>query len=62
MTKEAEEPLGSIRIQLSKLEDPRLDRQKLHQLLDIIVIAICAVFCGAETWVDIANFGKAREA
>lgn len=57
----AEEPLGSIRIHFSKLEDPRLDRQKLHQLMDIIVIAICAVICGAETWVDIANFGKARE-
>ena len=58
----AEEPFGSIWIHFSKLEDPRLDRQKLHQLMDIIVIAICAVICGAETWVDIANFGQAREA
>jgi predicted transposase YbfD/YdcC len=57
----AEEPLGSIRVHFSKLEDPRLDRQKLHQLMDIIVVAICAVICGAETWVDIANFGKARQ-
>jgi len=56
----AEEPLGSIRIHFSKLEDPRIDRQKLHPLMDIIVIAICAVICGAETWVDIENFGKAR--
>lgn len=55
-----EEPLGSIREHFSKLEDPRIDRQKRHQLLDIIVIAICAVICGAETWVDIENFGKAR--
>jgi len=57
----AEEPLGSIRIYFSKLEDPRLDRQKLHQLIDIIVIAICGVICGAETWVDIENYGKARK-
>ena len=57
----AEEPLGSIRMHFSTLEDPRLDRKKLHQLMDIIVIAICAVICGAETWVDIANFGQARE-
>lgn len=56
----AEEPLGSIRVHFSKLEDPRIDRQKLHQLMDILVIAICAVICGAETWVDIENFGKAR--
>lgn len=56
----AEEPLGSIRVHFSKLEDPRLDRQKLHQLIDIIVIAICGVICGGETWVDIENYGKAR--
>lgn len=56
----AEEPMGSIRKHFSQLEDPRIDRKKLHQLLDIIVIAICAVICGAETWVDIENFGKAR--
>lgn len=57
----AEETLGSIRTHFSKLEDPRLDRQKLHQLMDIIVIAICGVICGGETWVEIANFGQARE-
>lgn len=56
----AEEPAGSIWIHFSKLEDPRIDRQKLHPLMDIIVIAICAVICGAETWVDMENFGKAR--
>lgn len=56
----AEEPKGSIWIHFSKLEDPRIDRQKLHPLMDIIVIAICAVICGAETWVDMENFGKAR--
>ncbi len=56
----ADEPIGSIRKHFSPLEDPRIDRKKLHQLLDIIVIAICAVICGAETWVDIENFGKAR--
>ncbi len=58
----AEKPLGSIRVHFSKLEDPRIDRQKLHQLEAIIVIAICAVICGAETWVDVENFGKARMA
>ena len=54
------EPLGSIGDHFSKLEDPRIERRKLHKLLDIIVIAICAVICGAENWVDIENFGKAR--
>lgn len=42
------------------LEDPRIDRTKRHLLIDIVVIAICGVICGAETWVDIENFGKAK--
>jgi predicted transposase YbfD/YdcC len=44
----------------SELEDPRIDRRKRHLLIDIVVVAICGVICGAETWVDIENFGKAK--
>jgi len=44
----------------SRMEDPRIDRQRLHKLIDIIVIAICAVICGADTWVDIANYGNKK--
>ena len=43
------------------LEDPRIDRCKRHQLLDIITIAICAVICGADSWVHIEMFGKSKE-
>ncbi len=43
----------SIREQFTTLEDPRVERTKHHQLLDIITIALCAVMCGADTWVDI---------
>ncbi|KPK96446.1 MAG: transposase, partial [Omnitrophica WOR_2 bacterium SM23_72] len=35
----------------SNLTDPRIDRKKRHQLLDIVVIAICGVICGANDWV-----------
>lgn len=42
------------------LTDPRIDRTKLHKLLDILVIAICAVVAGADTWEDIAEFGQAK--
>jgi predicted transposase YbfD/YdcC len=42
------------------LEDPRVERTRRHQLLDIVAIAICAVLCGADTWVDIAAFGHAK--
>lgn len=55
-----EESVGGLREHFSKLEDPRIDRKKLYSLQDIIVIAVCAVICGAENWVDIENFGNAR--
>jgi predicted transposase YbfD/YdcC len=42
------------------LKDPRLERTKLHKLLDILVIAICAVICGADSWEDVEDFGYAK--
>jgi predicted transposase YbfD/YdcC len=42
------------------LTDPRIDRSRLHELIDIVAIAICAVVAGAETWDDIEDFGKAK--
>jgi predicted transposase YbfD/YdcC len=57
----AEKPIGSIEEHFGKLEDPRIERNKLHKLLDIIVIAICGVICGADNWVDIEIFGKKKK-
>lgn len=42
------------------IQDPRVQGRCDHQLIDIIVIAVCAVIAGAETWVDVENFGKAK--
>src|SRR5260370_340431 len=44
------------------IEDPRVERTKQHKLLDIIIIAICGVICGAEGWVNIEEFRKEKEA
>lgn len=44
------------------LEDPRVERTKRHQLLAIITIALCAVICGADTWVEVEEFGYAKRA
>jgi predicted transposase YbfD/YdcC len=44
----------------AQVPDPRLDRTKDHQLLDILVIAICAILCGANDWVGVATFGTSR--
>lgn len=56
-----EQPIGSISEHFSQLEDPRIERKKLHPLLNIIVITICAVICGAENWVDIAMYGNLKK-
>lgn len=45
----------------STLEDPRTGRAKRHNLTDVITIAICAVICGADSWVDVEMFGKSKE-
>jgi len=52
--------LPTIENHFGDLTDPRIDRTKLHKLIDILVIAICAVIAGADNWEDVEEFGKAR--
>ena len=54
--------LGSLVEHFATLPDPRVDRTKRHLLLDIIVIAVCAVIGGADTWVDMEEYGRAKYA
>ena len=42
------------------LTDPRIDRTKKHELVDIVVIALCAVVCGADAWTEVEEFGHAK--
>jgi hypothetical protein len=51
---------ATIAAYFGSLEDPRIDRTKHHQLLDILIIAICAVICGADDWVAVESFGQAN--
>jgi predicted transposase YbfD/YdcC len=53
--------LPTIEQHFGNLTDPRVDRTKLHPLLDILVIAMCAVIAGADNWEDVEEFGKARQ-
>lgn len=55
-------PTPSIVPHFADLEDPRISPATRHQLLDIVVIALCAVICGADTWVEVSAFGRAKEA
>lgn len=45
---------------LSEVPDPRLDRRKEHELIDILVIAVCTLLCAGETFNDMEDFGKAK--
>lgn len=51
----------SLSTHFAALEDPRVERTKLHHLLDIVTIALCALICGADNWVEIEEFGRAKE-
>ena len=42
------------------IEDPRIDRCKRHELLDIILLAVSAVLSGAQGWEQIEDFGIHR--
>lgn len=46
----------------AELPDPRKEHPvKLHKLIDIVVIAVCAVIAKAETWEEIADYGELKE-
>ncbi len=55
--------LPSIVIHFRDLPDPRLDHpNKLHKLLDIVVMVVWATLANQETWVDIAEYARTKEA
>lgn len=53
-------PTARIVAHFRDLEDPRISPATRHQLLDIVAIALCAVICGADTWVEVEAFGRAK--
>src|SRR3954452_14381063 len=48
--------------ELASIEDPRCEWKVEHHLLDILVIAVCAVLGEAESFEDIALYGRGKEA
>lgn len=52
---------GSLVLHFSRLPDPRGDRGRRHKLVDVVVIAVLAVLCGAEHWTEMEEFGHAKE-
>jgi len=55
------EPLQSIIIDhFSTIEDPRTNNKR-HVLIEVITIALCAVICGANNWVEVEEYGQAKQ-
>lgn len=44
------------------ITDPRSEVNKAHKLIDILMVAICAVLAGAESFVDMEDFGNTKQA
>jgi predicted transposase YbfD/YdcC len=52
---------GSLIQHFSKIDDPRVEYLVEHKLIDIITIAVCAVIAGADTWVEVEQFGQEKQ-
>lgn len=46
----------------AELEDPRNGPAQRHDLREMLVMALCAVLCGADTWVDVAEWAEDNQA
>lgn len=54
------EPTSTISRHFSELEDPRMERTRLHSLHDVLIIALCAIISGADSWVAVEEYGRAK--
>jgi predicted transposase YbfD/YdcC len=45
----------------SDLPDPRVQGRCDHKLMDILIIAVCAALCGADSWVGVETVARAKE-
>jgi len=56
-----ESAFDRLKAHFADLPDPRAQHSIEHLLIDIVMITICAVICGAESWVEIENYGIAKQ-
>lgn len=54
-------PIASLETHFSSLTDPRAEHSIDHRLIDLVMITICAVICGADNWVEIENYGHDKQ-
>lgn len=52
-------PVEKLKDYFAEVEDPRA-KNISHLLMDIIILAICGLICGADNWVEIEAYGNAK--
>ena len=55
------DPIRGLITILQEVPDPRVDRTKDHELVDILVIALCTILCGGDSFYDMEEFGQVRQ-
>jgi predicted transposase YbfD/YdcC len=52
--------IGSLTDHFSIIIDPRVPRTRDHELIDVLIIGLCCVICGGESFYDMEHFGNAK--
>ncbi len=72
MSRKGRVPKGESKLKTSELletnfldhfgviEDPRMQRNQLYSVAEILLVTLLAVICGAEGWQDVENYGKSK--
>ena len=47
---------------LQQIPDPRVQRTRRHELIDLLAIALCATVAGADNWIETVEFAQAHQA
>lgn len=53
-------PKMSLQRLFEDMDDPRVVGRCTYALKEVVLIAICAVLCGAESWTEIEEFGESK--
>src|SRR5215469_12176511 len=51
-------PFASLEECFGDLPDPRVEGRCDHKLIEVILVAVCAVLCGAENWSQVEEYGN----
>lgn len=57
----SDSPVAALVEHFNNVKDPRVQHSIAHLLIDIVIITICAVICGADSWQEVESYGHAKQ-